>query len=107
MTSEKIAFKHYADGRVSAVFGTHTHVPTADAEITDKGTAYVTDIGMVGAKDSVIGVEKEGILRRFLTEHKVRHDIPKSGQVTINAVYLELESGKAKKIKRVDTEVKV
>lgn len=66
-TSEKIAMGWYLDGRVTAVLGTHTHVPTADTRVLPKGTAYQTDVGMTGPYDSVIGVEKEQILHRFLT----------------------------------------
>ena len=66
-TSEKIAMGWYLDGRVTAVLGTHTHVPTADTRVLPKGTAYQTDVGMTGPYDSVIGVEKEQILQRFLT----------------------------------------
>src|SRR5215831_2202382 len=67
VTSEKIALGWYLDGRVSAVIGTHTHVPTADTRVLPGGTAYQTDVGMTGPYDSVIGVEKEQVLQRFLT----------------------------------------
>jgi metallophosphoesterase (TIGR00282 family) len=67
-TSEKVAMGHYLDGRVTAVLGTHTHVQTSDARVLPGGTAYVTDVGMTGPKESVIGVSTEVILRRFLTE---------------------------------------
>ena len=65
-TSEKIALGWYLDGRVTAVIGTHTHIPTADERVLPKGTAYQTDVGMTGPYDSVIGVDKEQILQRFL-----------------------------------------
>ncbi|HEV2113060.1 MAG TPA: TIGR00282 family metallophosphoesterase, partial [Terriglobales bacterium] len=71
-TSEKIAMGWYLDGRVTAVLGTHTHVPTADERVLPKGTAYQTDVGMTGPYDSVIGIEKENILRRFLTNMPMR-----------------------------------
>jgi hypothetical protein len=67
-TSEKTAFGHFADGRVSAVIGTHTHIPTADAQILPGGTGYISDLGMCGNYDSVIGMEKEASIRRFVTK---------------------------------------
>jgi len=67
-TSEKVAMGHYLDGRVTAVIGTHTHVQTADEHVSTEGTAYITDVGMTGPRDSVIGVRTDIILRRFLTE---------------------------------------
>ena len=102
-TSEKRAMGFYLDGRVSAVLGTHTHVPTADAQILEKGTAYLTDIGMIGAYDSILGIKKEIIIEKFLTEEKIIHDLPKSGQIEINAVLLEIdkETKKATKIKNL------
>lgn len=66
-SAEKIAMKHYLDGRVNVIFGTHTHVQTADEEITDKGTAYITDLGMTGPKNSVIGMDKKASIKRFVT----------------------------------------
>jgi 2',3'-cyclic-nucleotide 2'-phosphodiesterase len=74
-TSEKVAMGHYLDGRVTAVVGTHTHVQTADARVLPGGTAYITDLGMTGPHDSVIGVRKEVILRRFLTGAPGRFDV--------------------------------
>lgn len=104
-TSEKIAFGFYADGRVHAVLGTHTHVQTNDAHILEKGTAYITDIGWIGAKDSVIGVKKEIIIDKFLNDSKMVFDFPESGIVTINAVLLELDkSMKKSKIKLINKE---
>ncbi len=74
-TSEKVAMGHYLDGRVTAVIGTHTHVQTADAKILDKGTAYITDAGMTGPRNSVIGVDKNIILKRFLTQMPVKFEV--------------------------------
>ena len=88
-TSEKIAMKHYLDGRVSALWGTHTHIPTADAEITAKGLAYITDVGMVGPTDSVIGVEKERILENFLKQTSFRLEVA-VGRCIFSAVMIEL-----------------
>lgn len=108
-TSEKIALAHYADGRVSAILGTHTHVATADQRILEDGTAFVSDAGFVGATDSVIGVDKQDIIRGFLTQLSQPHNIPEEGDCTINAVLVEINprNGKAESIKRVDTNVKI
>lgn len=78
VTSEKKAFGYHLDGRVSAMVGTHTHIPTADAKILSGGTAYITDVGMCGAADSVLGVKKEQSLKRFLTGEYVAFDIPEN-----------------------------
>jgi len=101
-TSEKIALANYADGRVSAVLGTHTHVPTADAQIFEKGTAYISDVGMVGVKDSVIGVVKEPIIRGFLTQMPFKYEVA-DGPVTFNAVYIETDDAtkKTEKIEQI------
>lgn len=95
-TSEKRALGFYLDGRVSAVVGTHTHVPTSDEQILPKGTAYVTDVGMNGPFESVLGVRKEIIIEKFLTDDKIRHELPESGQLEINAVLLEVDKGSKK-----------
>jgi metallophosphoesterase (TIGR00282 family) len=99
-TSEKIALMHYADGRVSAVLGTHTHVKTADEQTTDKGTAFITDVGMVGAGDSSLGIAKEGAIRTFLTQIKETHIIPKTGKAIFNSVLLGM-SAKTTTIKSI------
>ena len=108
-TSEKVAMGLYLDGRASAVIGTHTHVPTADTQILPKGTAFVSDVGMVGAADSVIGVDKKNILTMFLTQLPLRHELPEEGKVAVNSVFFEidLKSRKAKKIERTDKIVTV
>lgn len=108
-TSEKVAIGWYLDGRVSAVLGTHTHVATADAKILPQGTAYLTDVGMVGAKDSVIGVKKEQPLAGFLTQLPQVFEPPEKGIALVNAVYLEIDprTKKTVKIKRIDKEVKI
>jgi len=90
-TSEKYALGFYADGRVSAVLGTHTHVPTLDLRILDGGTAYISDVGMVGPYDSVIGVKKDVILRSFLTQMPVKHEPETSGKMVFNSVLLEID----------------
>lgn len=108
-TSEKIALKHYADGRVSAIFGTHTHVMTADHQITPKGTAYITDTGMVGAADECIGVDKTNIIKTFLTQIKSQHVIPEKGRAILNSVLVEIDpsNGKAKSIKPITKFVEI
>lgn len=101
MTSEKMAMGWHLDGRVSAVIGTHTHIPTADTRILAGGTAYQTDVGMTGPYDSIIGVRKDIVLRRFLTSLPIRMEAAKAG-VELHAVIVEVEesSGKALSIRR-------
>ncbi len=105
-TSEKQALGWYLDGRVSAVFGTHTHVGTVDAKILPKGTAYVSDVGMTGPMDSVIGSEASAVLDRFLTGMPQRLPVA-SGPVLLNSVMIDVdqETGKAMAIKRLDVEL--
>ncbi len=105
-TSEKIALGRYLDGRVSAVLGTHTHVGTIDAQLLPNGTAYVTDIGMTGPTDSVIGDDADAVLRRFLTMIPHRLSVGK-GKTVFNAVVVEVDdnSGRATNIDRICEEV--
>lgn len=99
-TAEKLALGYYFDGRVSAVIGTHTHVQTADERILEKGTAYITDVGMCGVKDSVIGLDKDTAMKRFLTQMPWTFK-PAEGDATIDFVLIEiLEGGFPKKIIR-------
>ncbi len=91
-TSDKRAMGFYLDGRISTLFGTHTHVPTADAQILAKGTGYITDVGMTGAYDSILGIKKEIIIEKFLTDKKIIHDLPRTGQIEINALLLEIDN---------------
>ena len=106
-TSEKTAMAWYLDGRVSAIFGTHTHVPTADARIFPQGTAYVTDLGMVGAVESVIGVEKEAVIERFLSQLPSRFKPVEKGPAIFNSVLIEIDevTGKSLAIERIDRQV--
>lgn len=90
-SSEKIALFHYLDGRVSAILGTHTHVQTNDAQISAAGTALITDVGMTGFANGVIGVAKEGIIKTFLTQIKYPHVIPETGRTVLNAILLSLD----------------
>jgi metallophosphoesterase (TIGR00282 family) len=101
LTSEKMAMGWYLDGRVSAMVGTHTHIPTADTRILPGGTAYQTDVGMTGPYDSVIGVRKEIVLERFLTALPVRME-PAKGSAELHSVIVEVddETGKATQIRR-------
>jgi metallophosphoesterase (TIGR00282 family) len=101
-TSEKVAMGRYLDGRVSAVLGTHTHVGTADARILPGGTAYVTDIGMVGPTDSVIGDDPDSVIKRFLTQIPSRLSVGK-GTVSFDGILLEVDekTGKAVAIQRI------
>ena len=105
-TSEKMAIGRYLDGRVSAVLGTHTHVGTIDAQLLPQGTAYVTDIGMTGPIDSVIGDDAEAVLRRFLTMMPHHLSVGK-GKTVFNAVLVGVDenSGKATSIDRIYREV--
>ena len=100
-TSEKQALGWYLDGRVSAVVGTHTHVPTADERILPKGTAYITDVGMVGGYNAVIGIAREQALQRFLTSRPQRFEPSKDG-LFLSGVYLEIDrkTGRAVRIVR-------
>jgi metallophosphoesterase (TIGR00282 family) len=101
-TSEKVAMGKYLDGRVSAVLGTHTHVGTVDAYILPKGTAYVTDVGMVGSVDSVIGVDAQSAIRSFLTSMPHRFFIGE-GSAAFDAVLVDVDeaNGKAVSIQRI------
>ncbi len=102
VTSEKMAMGHFLDGEVTAVVGTHTHVQTADEQILPKGTAYITDIGMTGPVDSVIGVKKELAIEKFLTQMPRRFEVA-SGPALLCAVLIELDGrlGKAVSIQRI------
>ncbi len=102
-TSEKMAFGWYLDGRVTAVIGTHTHVPTADERVLPEGTAFISDVGMTGPYDSVIGVEKSLVIERFLTQRPVRLT-PATGDVRLAAVLIEASAatGRAESIRRIE-----
>ncbi len=104
VTSEKVAMGWYLNGRVSAVVGTHTHIQTADERVLpDDWTAYITDVGMVGPRDSVIGVKKENIIERFLTGMPQKFTVARE-DVWINGVVIDIDekSGKASSIKRIN-----
>jgi 2',3'-cyclic-nucleotide 2'-phosphodiesterase len=101
-TSEKLAMGWFLDGKVSAVVGTHTHVQTADDQILPGGTAYLTDVGMTGPHDGIIGVEREPVINRFLTGLPARFE-PASGNPKLHAVLIEVDpkSGRATGIERL------
>lgn len=101
VTSEKMAMGWYLDGRVSAIVGTHTHIPTADTRILPNGTAYQTDCGMTGPYDSIIGVEKDPVLKKFLTALPIKME-PAKGTVELHSVIVDVDdaTGKAINVKR-------
>lgn len=101
-TSEKVAMGWFLDGKVSAVIGTHTHIQTADERILPQGTAYITDAGMTGPADSVIGIEKDLVIEKFLTQMPVRFEVAR-GRRQINGVLVEVDeiSGRALNICRI------
>jgi metallophosphoesterase (TIGR00282 family) len=102
-TSEKMAMGHFADGRVSAVLGTHTHVPTADHQVLPGGTAYISDLGMCGDYDSVIGLQKEPSVRRFVTKMPGEKPKPAEGEATLSGAFLVIDdtTGLARRIEPV------
>lgn len=102
-TSEKIALGHYLDGRVSCVYGTHTHVQTADEKILSGGTGFITDVGMTGPYDSVLGMDKEKIIKKFTSSVPVKFDIAK-GPAQINGLVINIDenTGKCVDIYRIN-----
>ena len=103
ITSEKMAIGHFFDGLSTCVVGTHTHVPTADTRILEKGTAYQTDIGMCGDYNSVIGMNKENSIKKFFKEKDAINHFPAQGEGTLSGIIVEtdLETGLAKKVIRL------
>jgi len=110
-TSEKVALAHYIDGRAAVVIGTHTHVQTADERILPEGTGFISDAGMVGYYDSVIGADKQQVLNLFLDSgsSSKKHDLPSEGEVVLNGVYLEIspKTRKCVKIERINEIIKI
>jgi metallophosphoesterase (TIGR00282 family) len=101
-TSEKQAMGWFLDGKVSTVFGTHTHVATADERLLDQGTAYITDIGMTGAKDGILGMERGAIIEKFLTQLPAKFQASSSKKKMINGIIVTVDrSGKAVAIERL------
>jgi 2',3'-cyclic-nucleotide 2'-phosphodiesterase len=103
-TSEKVAMGWHLDGKVSAVVGTHTHVPTADFRVLPAGTAYITDVGMTGPHDSVIGMEKNGILEHFFDNTMPSRFVVAEGDIQMNAVMVDVDesTGHARSIDRLN-----
>lgn len=103
-TSEKVALGHYADGRVAAVIGTHTHIPTADERILSSGTGYITDVGMCGPRNSVLGVETAAVIRKFTSGLPVRFTVPDEGEGILSGVLLsfDLEARRCLAIERIE-----
>ena len=108
-TSEKIAIGRYLDGKVSAVVGTHTHVGTVDAKVFPGGTAHITDIGMVGPEESIIGDDIDAVLKRFLTSIPQRLSVGTGSKVTFNSVIINIDekTGRALSIERLDKSVEI
>jgi metallophosphoesterase (TIGR00282 family) len=103
LTSEKVAAGYHFDGRASVVVGTHTHVPTADARVLAGGTATITDVGMVGGAGTVLGVDKDIIIGRWLDDQPRRHEVPTHGEAVFNAVLVDIDTatGKARSIQQI------
>ncbi|HKL60873.1 MAG TPA: TIGR00282 family metallophosphoesterase [Acholeplasma sp.] len=100
-TSEKVAFAHFLDGKVSAIVGTHTHVPTADERMLDGGTLYITDVGMTGPLDGVIGVDKKIVIDRFLFGFSKQNEVAQTKN-QLNAVFMDLDKKTIKRIQIID-----
>lgn len=108
LTSEKVGVGFYLDGRVSAVVGSHIHVSTADAKVLPGGTAHITDVGMVGPIDSILGVKKEVILERWLNQLPNKFENPTTGTVQFSSVLIDVDkAGKAKTIEQILRQVEV
>jgi len=107
-TSEKISMGRFLDGRVSAVLGTHTHVQTADERVLPRGTAYLTDVGMCGPTESVIGMRVEPVVRRFLDQLPIRFEVA-DGPAAVHGAIVEVDSGsgRATGIERVSEQVAI
>ena len=103
ITSEKMAIGHFFDGVSTAVVGTHTHIPTADTRILKNGTAYQTDIGMCGDYDSVIGMNKENSIKKFLKDKSSINNFPANGEASLSGILIEadLKNGLAQKVRRI------
>nr|MDK7244941.1 TIGR00282 family metallophosphoesterase [Staphylococcus lugdunensis] len=101
-TSEKNAMGWYLDGRVSAVVGTHTHIQTADERILPQGTGYITDVGMTGFYDGILGINKTEVIERFITSLPQRHVVPDDGRSVLSGVLIDLDrEGKTSHIERI------
>ena len=103
ITSEKMAIGHFFDGNTTCVVGTHTHVPTADTRILEKGTAYQTDIGMCGDYNSVIGMNKENSIKRFFKDKDAINHFPSDGEGSLSGIIVDAneDTGLANKVSRI------
>jgi calcineurin-like phosphoesterase len=102
-TSEKVAMGRYLDGKVTAVLGTHTHIPTADTQVLPNGTAYQTDIGMVGPVESVLGMRVESSINRFVTQRRVKFQQSEDSEFLFQAALVDVDAdGKAVSIERIE-----
>ncbi|MBX7151696.1 TIGR00282 family metallophosphoesterase [bacterium] len=101
-TAEKIAFAHYVDGKASAIIGTHTHVQTADEKISPAGTAFITDVGMTGPHDGVIGMQKDAAIRKFILQTYFKFE-PAHGDVRLHGLFFKIDTqtGKATHVERI------
>ena len=108
-TSEKRALGFYLNSRVAAVLGTHTHIQTADEEVLNGGTAYISDVGMVGPADSILGCKKDVVIDQMLTQVPFKYELSEDTNILINAVVIEIDdkSGEAKKIERISEKISV
>lgn len=101
-TSEKNAMGWYLDGRVSAVVGTHTHIQTSDERVLPNGTGYITDVGMTGYYDGILGINRDEVIERFITSLPQRHVVPDDGRSVLSGVIIDLDKdGKTKQIERI------
>lgn len=101
-TSEKNAMGWYLDGRVSAVVGTHTHIQTSDNRVLPNGTGYITDVGMTGYYDGILGINREEVINRFITSLPQRHVVPDEGRSVLSGVIIDLDKeGKTTQIERI------
>lgn len=107
-TSEKRGLGYFADGKVSLLWGTHTHTPTADLQIQQHGTGFITDIGMCGARDSVIGEDKDTVIESLKhKDSKMKHNLPEHGWAKIQGIYAEIDGKKTKKVEQISEEVEI
>lgn len=105
-TSEKKALGYYLDGKVSLIVGTHTHIPTADAQILPRGTGYITDLGMVGTKNSILGENIASVLEHYQLKTPHRYTLAEEGEMALNGLFAAIsEKGQTKKIKLVNLEI--
>lgn len=98
-TSESLAMGHYLDGRADAVVGTHTHVQTNDEQVLPNKTKYITDVGMTGFRDGILGIRKEEVIDRFLHQLPVRHDVPEEGPGILSGILIDTKINKIEKIR--------